>query len=649
MIKRNSIKFKILLFSCIFFPLILIIGSTAFFISMRRNIQISTGHELIQKLVAQRIKLESSVESEIAIVLKLANSPLIQQYFANPQNTQIARMAHNEIASYRSAFKGNTVFWVNNLDKNFWIDDSLSYVIDPSNPEDYWYNRTLYETEKYNFNINFNPALEKTNLWINAPVSNSMQRSVGIVGTGIDLTSFIDSIYEDFASRGELYFFNAFNEVTGASDISFVRDKATLTDVLGVIGDEILSIVKSESSELHTGEVKFINNKDTVAVLGHVPSLDWYIVVVLPVTTKDILNNSMTALFASMMAVILFIFAAFYLFITKLLHRTTATANRVFESLEKNDLSVKIEVMSRDELGGMLMGIDGFLDKLRSSFALFNKNSSLVSCAVNELSTSAREIAATANEQSASVAEIVSTMENNKKLSGKVSSNTFEVAELAEETKTLSEHGAELHSANEKMMLDVKDKNDRIVEEIKNLHDLLSRIDESIQIIDSIADRTKLIAFNAALEASSSGEAGLRFSVVAGEIRRFADNVVGSVFEIKERVAELQAVSDTLTAEAIVGSKAIDSGYTRMVEQKEVYESIVEVSQNVAERSHQISELSKQQEQAAEQMFSTLKEISAGIKHFVDSTVSTSATAENLNTISLGLKETLEKYQITKE
>ncbi|MDR2543432.1 MAG: methyl-accepting chemotaxis protein, partial [Treponema sp.] len=107
-----------------------------------------------------------------------------------------------------------------------------------------------------------------------------------------------------------------------------------------------------------------------------------------------------------------------------------------------------------------------------------------------------------------------------------------------------------------------------------------------------------------------------------------------------------QNASQTLIQEADTGSKAIDSGYNRMVEQKEVFENIVNVSQNVAERSEQISNLSKQQELASAQIFTTLKEISAGVRQFVSAMASTSNTADNLNNMSIKLKETLAQYRV---
>jgi len=335
------------------------------------------------------------------------------------------------------------------------------------------------------------------------------------------------------------------------------------------------------------------------------------------------------------------------IFLSRSLTKPILTVANTLKDISEGegDLTRTIKINSNDEVGNLAHYFNLTLQKLRGDFSLFNQNASKVSMAVCHISSSAKEITSTANEQLASVAEIVSTMESNKNLSEQVAAKTIEVAELAAQTENLSRRGADLHEANENMMADIRGQNSKVTDEIRNLTGVLSRINESVQFIDSIADRTKLIAFNAALEASSAGEAGLRFAVVASEIRRFADNVVESVVEIKGRISELQKVSGALISEADIGSNAIDSGYNRMVEQKEVFENIVDVSQNVAVRSQQISNLSKQQELAAAQVFTVLKEISTGVKQFVNATASTSTTVDGLDAIAEELRETLARYQ----
>jgi len=335
----------------------------------------------------------------------------------------------------------------------------------------------------------------------------------------------------------------------------------------------------------------------------------------------------------------------FVLLITMDINRSVKTLKTLFKGLNENDLTLSLQVNSKDEFGELMVAFNGFLNILRSTFGSFKKNAKLVADSVFDISSSSKEVTTTANEQSASVSEIVSTMEGSKNLSEQIAFKTTEVAQLAKETQELSSKGAELREANQNMMEDIRSQNQKIIAEIRNLSDMIIRISEAIRIIDSIADQTKLIAFNASLEASSSGEAGARFSVVASEIRRFADNVVESTREIKQKIEEVQDASQILITEANSGSKQIEIGYERMSEQKIVFEHIVDNSQNVATRSQQISNLSKQQELASSQIFTALKEISAGVKQFVIATSSTSNIADNLNNMSEELKGKVEKYR----
>ncbi|MCL2557187.1 MAG: methyl-accepting chemotaxis protein, partial [Treponema sp.] len=375
----------------------------------------------------------------------------------------------------------------------------------------------------------------------------------------------------------------------------------------------------------------------------------WSLAILFPERTvlEPVRAMEITALIIALITTALIIPAIFL--ITQLLMRPVVKIAGTLKDISEGegDLTLAIDVNSKDELGSLVHYFNMLLKRLRADFMLFNANAQKMSSVVYDLSTIGKEIGITANEQSASVAEIVSTMESSKELSEQVAAKSIEVSSLAIQTERLSKRGADLHDANESMMADIRGQNAKVVDEIGNLINVLAHINEAVQTIDTIADRTKIIAFNAALEASSAGEAGLRFAVVASEIRRFADNVVESVIEIKQRISDLQNVSGSLISEADVGSKAIDSGYNRMVEQKEVFHSIVEVSQNVTGRSHQISNLSKQQEQASTQIFTVLKEISTGVKHFASGTASAIAIVESIDGISQELKQTLARYHHT--
>jgi methyl-accepting chemotaxis protein len=138
--RRTSIKRRFLVFSVALFLVILAGGGIAFSLSMGQIIRNSAAQELSRLVETRRLRLEGQVNSEIVLAIKMAGSPLIQEYFLHPEDADLERLAFDEIAGYRRAFTGNTVFWISDIDKKFYSDDAYSYTVNPENPADYWYN-----------------------------------------------------------------------------------------------------------------------------------------------------------------------------------------------------------------------------------------------------------------------------------------------------------------------------------------------------------------------------------------------------------------------------------------------------------------------------------------------------------------------------
>jgi signal transduction histidine kinase len=278
-------------------------------------------------LEMQRIQLENSVNSEIAIVLTLAESPLIKRYFSNPFDTEIENLAREEISGYRRAFSSFSIFWINDMDMIFYSDDNAPYVVNPEDPENYWYNLTLYETEVYNFNINYNPDIHVSKLWINAPVFNDDNRPIGMVGTGIELTAYVDMLYQGMDENAVLYLFNDIGEITGSKDVESVVEKRAIGNEIYDIGLDILA----EAKKLGAGEHQIYTALDGNIVISTIPLLNWYSVAISPVGINDF-DPGMIALFLAMLsvlAVILVIFNAFTAGILKSLKKTMNSLEEV--------------------------------------------------------------------------------------------------------------------------------------------------------------------------------------------------------------------------------------------------------------------------------------------------------------------------------
>jgi len=259
-------------FSGLTLLVIFLLLSLAFALATRKFGYGGLADQLVITSDNMRLRLATIVNSEIALARKMADSPVIRRYFLNPGEPALKQDAFEELESFRLAFQDKSLFWINDIDRLFYRTGKEPYVVDPSLPENYWYDMTLHETETYNFNINYNPDLNETNLWINAPVFSEAGRPIGMLGTAIRLDEFLRSValVDDAIS---LFMFNKFSEITVARDQRLVFEKVTLSGHLGGAGEEIVRLAR----DLRDADVKYLTHGDTLYCVSSVPLLGWYL------------------------------------------------------------------------------------------------------------------------------------------------------------------------------------------------------------------------------------------------------------------------------------------------------------------------------------------------------------------------------------
>jgi methyl-accepting chemotaxis protein len=189
--------------------------------------------------------------------------------------------------------------------------------------------------------------------------------------------------------------------------------------------------------------------------------------------------------------------------------------------------------------------------------------------AATQLSTSSAEVLASATQNESSTAsqasaihETTATMEELKGASHQIAENAQMVASIAEQTLTGARQGEGSIKLFMASMEKVRHNAVEVDDAIGKLSKRVERIGTVVEVIDEIADRSDLLALNAALEGAKAGEAGRGFSIVAAEMRRLAENVMASTKEIKNLITEIREsthaakeASDSNKREASEGEK----------------------------------------------------------------------------------------------
>ncbi|HAS6020296.1 TPA: methyl-accepting chemotaxis protein [Vibrio vulnificus] len=132
-----------------------------------------------------------------------------------------------------------------------------------------------------------------------------------------------------------------------------------------------------------------------------------------------------------------------------------------------------------------------------------------------------------------------------------------EVKEHAEGGKSSADKGVNIAKRVEKVSSELSQKLETVANGAKNLDELCKKVSRVVSLIEKVAEKTKLLALNASIEASRAGKSGRGFAVVAEQVRVLSQQTASETHSIQRLVLSLQATSGELKTHVLDGLEKV--------------------------------------------------------------------------------------------
>ncbi len=562
----------------------------------------------------------NAIEKEISLPLTISKS-MAENTFTNQwlsQGEDTNRLS--EIQTYLTATQRNnqaiTAFIVSGLSNNYYLPTGLSRTLDPNSNNDSWFYNFINSGQKYSLDIDNDESLNKLTLFINYRTSDG--KSVAGIGMGINQVSDLVKNYtigeQGFAfltdQEGNVQIHPNKNVKTGTNLASLFD-----TDVKdNLLNKDKINIIQTSSQGGRFLAAKFI------------PSLNWFVVIEIPTSEifTPINNTSMQLIFMNIIVAIVLI--AIGLWVALGVARPIVRAAGMLSDIATGDadLTKKMKVDTKDEVGKLATSFNSFVGQLQSLITAIASNSQEVNHIAQNLAASSHSTQRNTEEQQQSVDMIATAMNEMGATVHEIARNANETANAARQSATETASSQSIVNSSIEGINSLFGKMQSASEVIQTLAQDVGEISSVLEVIRGISEQTNLLALNAAIEAARAGEQGRGFAVVADEVRTLAQRTQESTEEINSMIQKLQGgAKDAVTA--------MEEGIVTAQSSVEHADKAGESLNSITSAISIITNLSIQVATATEEQSSVVEELNSHILNIKNMSDSTAIESKNIN------------------
>ena len=345
------------------------------------------------------------------------------------------------------------------------------------------------------------------------------------------------------------------------------------------------------------------------------------------------------------------------------------------EQISKGNLMLEpLSIKSKDEIGELMEAVNEMGNQLRkivqdihhASDTMSKQSSDLLSSSKelkegsNQIAATMQELSVGAESQANSASELSEAMGMYMDKIYQIHRNGKEMFDKSREVLELTDNGSKLMNQSKKLFDYMFTGMQSNMKKIKKLDERSKQISKLVEVIQSIADQTNLLALNAAIEAARAGEHGKGFAVVADEVRKLAEQVSSSVVDIQKIVEEVHSETNKVTKSFELGFQQVESGMDSMNETSAAFQQIKETIKEISERinnaqndltdmlstSESINDSISNIASISEEAAAGIEQTSASAATANESAATIASHAESMSNLAGDLQSLVKRFQV---
>ena len=305
---------------------------------------------------------------------------------------------------------------------------------------------------------------------------------------------------------------------------------------------------------------------------------------------------------------------------TKIARTADDISNKMMDIAQgEADLSVRLPVLSQDEVGDIAHWFNEFVSKLEEVIISVKLAAIQVDSATQEVSAGSQGLSQATQEQASAIEQIAATIEE---MTSSIKQNASNASDGREKAKTMVKMASTSGEASQALVVGMS--------EISNAS---KRIGDIIVTVNEVAFQTNLLALNAAVEAARAGEHGKGFAVVAEEVRALAQRSAEAAKQIKN------LIEDTVNK--------IGAGDDMVKKSRESLEEIITYIENLSQTMDEIAAASSEQASGVDELNRAIAQIDNTTQQNSSTVEELASTSDNLSTEAKDLAKTVGRFKVS--